>query len=165
MVVYRPGPAPWILPALGVLVLLGVLLWLGRRWWLARPEPQPEPEPDVDPGAIFRAQLEAMRTRMTDEPDVLKAVWFELLECLRSYLDLRFGLRSAQSTTEEMLSALASARLTGFPRVGLKALLERADAVRYAGVEPEREPMADLFDEVEHWVATAEASQAQREHA
>ena len=34
MPVYRPGPAPWVLPTLGGLILLLLLAFAGRRWWL-----------------------------------------------------------------------------------------------------------------------------------
>jgi hypothetical protein len=157
MVVYRPGPAPWILPTLAGLALLVLLAWGFRRWLLQRPDAEEAP-PEIDAGRVFLDQLTELRSGLSDEPEVLKSCWFSLLEGLCLYLDRRFALRSAQSTTEEMLSALASARLVGFPRVGLRSLLHQADAVRYAAEQPSREAMGDLLDQVETWVSSAELS-------
>jgi hypothetical protein len=161
MVVYRPGPAPWILPAFAGLVLLALLVWGFRRWKAQQPEPKELPQ-EIDAGRVFLDQLTGLRRGLSDDPEVLKTCWFSLLEGLCLYLDRRFSLRSAQSTTKEMLSALASARLVGFPRVGLRSLLEQADAVRYAAEQPSREAMGDLLDQVETWVTHAEKSMKDR---
>jgi hypothetical protein len=158
MTVYRTGPAPWVLPSLGLCVL-ALLLFIGLRRALAgRRETVGVQVPPIDAGARARARLAALRQALSDDAQVLKACWFELMDLLREYLDLRFGLHSLESTSQEMLAALAGAKLTGFPRVGLRALLQRADAVRYADAVANREAVADLLDQVEEWVASAEAA-------
>ena len=161
MVVYRPGPAPWIIPALGLLIAL-ILLVLAVRYLLAqRGVETEEVEEVIDAGAEFMALVARLRTELCDDPDILRSCWFEVLSGLRIYLDRRFGLQAEQSTTEELLSALAATRIVGIPRVGLSELLHQADAVRYAAVESSREAMADLLDQVEIWVGSAEQAQQQ----
>ena len=161
MVVYRPGPAPWILPvvALGIGIILLVILL--RAYTARTPAPADEPEVVVDAAKEFRAVLDGLRRRLHDDPDVLRACWFDLLAGLRVYLDRRFGLSAERSTTEELLAALAATRIVGIPRVGLSDLLRQADAVRYAAEDSSREAMADLLDQVEVWVGTAERAQAE----
>ena len=162
MIVYRPGPAPWILPTVGLLIAL-ILLVLAVRALLARRSDAlvEEEEAVVDAGAEFMALVARLRAQLSDDPDTLRSCWFEVLSGLRIYLDRRFGLQSEQSTTEELLSALAATRIVGIPRVGLSELLQQADAVRYAAAESSREAMADLLDQVEVWVGTAEQAQRQ----
>ena len=115
----------------------------------------------IDAGAEFMALVARLRAGLSDDPETLRSCWFEVLSGLRIYLDRRFGLQAEQSTTEELLSALAATRIVGIPRVGLSELLHQADAVRYAAAESSREAMADLLDQVEVWVGTAEQAQQQ----
>ena len=161
MVVYRPGPAPWIVPTLAILFALIALVIAVRLWLSKRSVVVPVVEPVIDAGGDFMALVARLRAELSDDPEVVRGCWFDLLIGLRVYLDRRFGLQSSQSTTEEMLSALASTRIVGIPRVGLSQLLERADEVRYAAAESSREAMADLLDQVEVWVGTAEQAKQQ----
>ena len=161
MVVYRPGPAPWILPGIGLLIGLIVLIFAVRRLMARRSRSVVEVEAVIDAGTEFMALVAGLRARLSDDPETLRSCWFEVLSGLRIYLDRRFGLQSEKSTTEELLSALAATRIVGIPRVGLSELLNQADAVRYAAAESSREAMADLLDQVEVWVETAEQAQRQ----
>ena len=163
MVVYRSGPAPWVIPTLALVLGLIALVLALRFWWSKRSVIADEPEVVIDAGGEFMALVARLRTQLNDDPEVVRGCWFDLLTGLRVYLDRRFGLQSAQSTTEEMLSALASTRIVGIPRVGLSQLLERADEVRYAAAESSREAMADLLDQVEVWVGTAEQAKTQED--
>ena len=112
----------------------------------------------VDPYQQATEGLKALRVRL-HEPAAQRQVWFELLAVLRRYLDARFGLHTAESTSEEILRASTETALPGVPRQGLKALLLRADQVRYAAAEADREAIADLIDLVEGWIREAERSQ------
>ncbi len=165
MVVYRPGPAPWILPTIGLLIGLTLLILAMRQLLARRADVVEEEEVVVDAGADFMALVARLRARLSDDPETLRSCWFEVLSGLRIYLDRRFGLQSEKSTTEELLSALAATRIVGIPRVGLAELLNQADAVRYAAAESSREAMADLLDQVEVWVDTAEQAQRQRDRS
>jgi len=161
MVVYRPGPAPWVIPAIGLLLAVILLVVAVRHLLRRRSESVVEEEEVIDAGAEFMALVAGLRGRLSDDPETLRSCWFEVLIGLRIYLDRRFGLQSEQSTTEELLSALAATRIVGIPRVGLSDLLRQADAVRYAAAESSREAMADLLDQVEVWVGTAEQAHSQ----
>jgi hypothetical protein len=163
MVVYRSGPAPWVIPTLALVLGLIALVLALRFWWSKRSVIVDEPEAVIDAGGEFMTLVARLRAQLSDDPEIVRGCWFDLLTGLRVYLDRRFGLQSAQSTTEEMLSALASTRIVGIPRVGLSQLLERADEVRYAAAESSREAMADLLDQVEVWVGTAEQAKTQED--
>ena len=157
MRVMRPGPPAsfyWVLALIGGLALMILVI----RFWPRRSVVVAETvEEEVDPYEQAMAGLKALRQRLRD-PSHRRQAWFELLAILRSYLDARFGLHTAESTSEEILRASTETALPGVPRQGLKALLQRADQVRYAGAEADREAIADLLDLVEGWIREAERS-------
>jgi len=157
MTVMRPGPPEafyWVLGLIGVLALLTLLV---RFWPRRQHQTSMAVEPPVDPYQQAMKALKTLRRRLKD-PDHLRLAWFELLAILRAYLDAQFGLHTAESTSEEILRASTETALPGVPRLGLKALLEAADQVRYAGADADREAIADLLDQVEGWIRKADAS-------
>ncbi|MBF94615.1 MAG: hypothetical protein CMH58_05575 [Myxococcales bacterium] len=158
MRVLRPGPPAsfyWFLAVVGGLALLFLLV---RIWPRRTAEETTAKVEVVDPYQQATEGLKALRVRLR-EPAAQRQVWFELLAVLRRYLDARFGLHTAESTSEEILRASTETALPGVPRQGLKALLLRADQVRYAAAEADREAIADLIDLVEGWIREAERSQ------
>ena len=72
-----------------------------------------------------------------------KDFYVELTMVVRRYVQRKYGIRAPHLTTEEFLGELAGSRLGGYPNAaGLKAFLESADMVKFAGVEATPE-MAD----------------------
>ncbi|MBM65982.1 MAG: hypothetical protein CMH55_07105 [Myxococcales bacterium] len=158
MVVLRPGPPAsfyWVLGLIGVLALLALLV---RFWPRAQGAETVAPAVVIDPYEQALKDLKLLRKRLK-QPTEQRQAWFELLAILRAYLDARFGLNTAESTSEEILEASTETALPGVPRKGLKDLLDAADQVRYAGAEADREAIADLLDLVEGWIRKAEKSQ------
>lgn len=156
MTVMRPGPPPvfyWLL----ILVALVVLVVLLRRFLPRRPAADLVVEaPAADPFQLASEALARLRQSLADDEE-RRRLWFELLAILRTYLDARFGLATAESTTEEILRVTAARPMPGVPRAELADLLKAADQVRYAGQETDRAMIADLIDRVEAWIAEAEA--------
>jgi hypothetical protein len=118
-----PGEAPtrsllWIYGIAGALALAVVALRVHRKRTPAPPPPAPPTEAAPSPAALALAQLTT--AEVLEIPDVL-----------RRYMAARFGIRTAESSTEELLRNPAIAQ-----RDQLALALRPCDLAKFAGVHP-----------------------------
>jgi len=73
--------------------------------------------------------------------------------CLRRGLEIRSGLPLAESTTEEILSLLATKRLklVVLSDYELRLTLQRLDAIRFGGARIRKIDAAEILDAMKHW--------------
>ena len=118
----------WLAGA-GAAVLAGLILlgrWVRRRVRIARMAPRER--------ALL--ELEALLARHLAERGQFKRFYVELTQVVRRYIERRHAIRAPKQTTEEFLrDAAGSGRFPPDTLARLRAFLESADLVKFAGVE------------------------------
>ena len=105
--------------------LLALALWIRRRVRIARMAPRER--------ALL--ELEALLARHLPERGEHKRFYVELTHVVRRYIERRHAIRAPRQTTEEFLRAAAeSGRFPPETLSRLRAFLESADLVKFAGV-------------------------------
>ena len=113
------------LAAAALAALVALALWLRRRVRIARMAPRER--------ALL--ELEALLARHLPERGEHKRFYVELTHVVRRYIERRHAIRAPRQTTEEFLRAAAeSGRFPPETLARLRAFLESADLVKFAGV-------------------------------
>jgi hypothetical protein len=140
----------WWLPAAGI-VLIGAWLWRRRQILTLQPSGSVADETPAS------AALLAFR-----EADKLypPAAFAALSEGLRRYLERRFQVHAEEMTTEELARALRSKTLLSERRQReLHHLLQQADLVKFAPIEPSQKSAARALGVARGWVEAVESEQ------
>lgn len=83
----------------------------------------------------------------------IEAFYVRLSTILRRYIELRFGLRAPEQTTEEFLtSALATGGLIALHRDLLDTFLQHCDLVKFARHRPAPGDMEEAFESAKNFV-------------
>ena len=136
-------PLSWKLVGWCALALFAVVAVVAAVWFLLRYLARRIKEHRMSP--IERAWVELDRLLKKGLPGRgrYKDFYVELTMVVRRYVQRKYGIRAPHLTTEEFLGELAGSRLGECSNVeGLKAFLESADMVKFAGVQATPE-MAD----------------------
>ena len=113
------------LAAAALAVLIALARWIRRRVRIARMAPRER--------ALL--ELEALLARHLAERGQFKRFYVELTQVVRRYIERRHAIRAPKQTTEEFLRAAAeSGRFPPDTLARLRAFLESADLVKFAGV-------------------------------
>jgi hypothetical protein len=147
-----PSACWWLVP----LGLLAVLAW----WWRRATHPRAT---RVDgavtqrPDARALTRLAKLRGPAPTDPAAVAAFFTELAATLRDYVGERFGVRSAERTTDEILAADV---LQALPAHGLAArALTVCDLVKFARAHPTPAECERAVDAVSEFVrGTAEVA-------
>ena len=137
------------LAALLVLVL-GVLLgWLLMRWWQKRDRPEPAPPPPPPPWETALAEL---RTHADRRETAIAAgdteAWVDAVsDSVRGYLGRRFGFHGLESTTDEIATKLAKAKLLSIAPAEVIGFLGQCDLVKFARASLADEASRELIEE------------------
>lgn len=122
--------ALWALLAAALCAALGAF---GYRAWSRRPKPIPPPPP---PRPAWEIALEALddidRQLMREAPEHSID---RVTDVLRTYLGETFAFEGLESTTEEVLAALASRGAERDVRVDVARVLRESDLVKFASAE------------------------------
>ncbi len=125
------GRTLWVLAALvavGAAVVLGIRVWAVWRSRSLRRSAYDVAKADLD--ALLMAPRPVERE--------MDAFFVQLSGIVRRYLELRFGLRSPELTTEEFVEELAnSPDLVRSHQTLLREFLNRADLVKFAHLVPD----------------------------
>jgi len=116
-----PVPWPWILA--GAIAVFALVLWGVRR----KPAPVEPPAVEPAPPGPHELALAALARLQSDDP----ALYVEATRIVRDYVGARYGVRTREKTTEELLAAL--------PHDRLAAVLHHGDLVKFARQPPEPE--------------------------
>jgi len=139
-------PFSWKLVGYGALVVLGVLSVLGLLFWAIKYLTRRVKEHRMSP--IERAWVELDRLLKKGLPGRgrYKDFYVELTMVVRRYIQRKYGIRAPHLTTEEFLRNNRIVELSNNRIAELKAFLENADMVKFAGVEATPD-MADAATE------------------
>jgi hypothetical protein len=150
----------WIAGALACAAILSAGVW-----WLARFVARRIREHRMSP--IERAWVELDRLLKKGLPGRgrYKDFYVELTMVVRRYVQRKYGIRAPHLTTEEFLGELAGSRFGECSNAeGLRAFLESADMVKFAGVQATPE-MADGATESARGYLKSDAASVQDQRA
>ncbi len=141
----RRGLPPWLWAGLGG---LGLLALAAGAWWWYRRRQRAAPVPLVQRPAHTLALAALAQVRRADliGQGQIDDFYLRVSIILRRYIELRFGLRAPEQTTEEFLTALLSTTgLIATHRDLLAAFLQQCDLVKFARHRPLPTDMEDIL--------------------
>jgi hypothetical protein len=149
-------PNPWrkrLLVALAAMAAIAAIAGLiayalpRRRRAAARPTPPPPPH------EMARRALEALARKGYIEAGNAEPFYVDLSGIVRTYIELRFGLRAPELTTEEFIREATGSRLLSLDHQQLTmAFLEQCDLVKFARHRPMPDDMRAAFAAAERLV-------------
>ena len=148
----RRGIPPWVWRAASGLA--GVVL-LVSGWWWYRHRRRAAVMPVVQRPAhlLARAALEHLQRQDLIGQERIEEFYVRVSTILRRYVELRFGLRAPEQTTEEFLvSTLATGGLIAAHRDLLEAFLQHCDLVKFARHRPTPSAMEETFESAKTFV-------------
>lgn len=136
----------WLLAALGLAAVAAPFVWRALSAARARQRQRSAYE-------VARAALDELLAAGRPEQHEVDAFYVRLSLIVRSYLEDRFGLRSPELTTQEFLSEMGRSPdlARGHQRL-LRDFLEQADLVKFAGLRPSEEMIADSIAAAERFL-------------
>lgn len=161
----RPATAPvvvmeddytlaWVLGILAAMLLSAVAGWLLSRWWRARPKAAPPPPPPRPPAEVALEKLRELRKKMRKAVELGKEgeIVDGASDALREYLGARYDFNGLESTTDEVVGRLRSARLGPISLNEIIALLGDADLVKFAKAPPDEAQCERMLEGAERIV-------------
>jgi hypothetical protein len=148
----RRGVPPWVWTV--ACSLVGVGLLAGGWWWYRRRQ-HAVAVPLVQRPAhmLALAALERLQRQDLIGQERIEEFYIRVSTILRRYVELRFGLRAPEQTTEEFLvSTLATGGLIAAHRDLLEAFLQHCDLVKFARHRPTPGAMEETFESAKTFV-------------
>ncbi|MBI4430930.1 MAG: hypothetical protein HY587_04365 [Candidatus Omnitrophica bacterium] len=147
-----PAQTPfWIFGALFLLVLSagGGIGWYFYRKHLWKTEPPP-PRPAHE---LALEELDRIEQMDLIAKRQIKEYYYLVSNCLRKYLEDRFGIRAPEQTTEEFLDSVTKGQLLDGRFVNiLKEYLAHCDLVKYAKMMPTAEEIRKALETTRHFI-------------
>jgi hypothetical protein len=143
---------PWVWRAAGGLAGVGLL---ASGWWWYRRRRRAAVMPVVQRPAhlLALAALEHLQRQDLIGQERIEEFYVRVSTILRRYVELRFGLRAPEQTTEEFLvSTLATGGLLAAHRDLLEAFLQHCDLVKFARHRPTPSAMEETFESAKTFV-------------
>lgn len=149
----------WLYYLLGILIIAGAIcayLLLTKKVTVSI-LPQKKPRPPYD---VAIEKLEHLKSEQLWEKGQEKEFYTELTDILREYLDHRFGINAMEMTTTQILNAIRSREETAMTEALMRQILEVADFVKFAKVQPLREDNIKSFDAALRFVEDTKPQEA-----
>ncbi len=134
----EPARIPWGLALIAAGVSAGLAL-VGWGAWRASRKPMTKPV-ELPPGGWALQELSRIEAMQLPAGGEVEKFHMLLADVVRQYVDRRFGVRTIERTTAEVLAALAQANsVTAEPQETLRRFFERCDLAKFAraGYAPE----------------------------
>ncbi len=151
----RPPVWPWLLAAM----LVAMLLFLAVQRLLPRLRQRRiaglenvEPVDDRFPEEIAYEELERVATLNLPAQSEFRRHYTLVTDCVRTYLEGIYRVPAMERTTGELMFALRKARLGGEILPSLRILLEEADLVKFAKLNPSIERARAVVTQARHLV-------------
>ncbi|HIZ85109.1 MAG TPA: hypothetical protein IAC04_01270 [Candidatus Coprenecus stercoravium] len=122
---------PWVLLAV-VLAALAVLVVLAVRRRRRRRIDYEKPVPDEPPHITALRSLDRIREEKLWQKGGQKQYYTEITDTLRQYIESRFGVKTMERTSNEILADLSACRMSPSDYELLKDLFGLADLVKFA---------------------------------
>ena len=146
---------PWFVGGVGgAIVLAALIVYLIRR---PRPVPPPRPAHEIAMEALRALAAKDLITKGQIEPFFVEITWI-----IRDYIELAFGLRAPEQTTEEFLGNITSAPVVARHRSVLEPFLTAADEVKFARATPETGTIQRAFDTARDFIIQTSSSEGGR---
>lgn len=148
----RRGLPAWVWLAASALAAGGLV---AGAWWWYRRQRRPRPAPVVQRPAhvLALAALEQLQRQDLIGQARIDEFYIRLSGILRRYVELRFGLRAPEQTTEEFLATvLATGGLIAAHRDLLDAFLQHCDLVKFARHRPTMSDMEEALASAKNFV-------------
>lgn len=130
---------PWSVGGVGgAIVLAALIVYVIRR---PRPVPPPRPAHEIAMEALRALAAKDLIAKGQIEPFFVEITWI-----IRDYIEVAFGLRAPEQTTEEFLGDITSAPVVARHRSVLEPFLIAADEVKFARATPEKSVIQRTFD-------------------
>ncbi len=142
--------------ALAGLILLAVLAW----WFLRKPKPQPEIVSrtiQLSPAELALKKLDVLEQQQfwLHGPAQLKVHYSELTHIAREFLENTFRVPALESTSDELLAALARTNFPAEHAPALRDILNWADLAKFAKGEPPADFHAAAIEKIRRLVLAA----------
>jgi len=146
------GIPPWVWIITSGLVGVGLLV--GGWWWYRRRQRAAAVPLVQRPAHVLAlAALEHLQRQDLMGQERIEEFYVRVSTILRRYIELRFGLRAPEQTTDEFLvSALATGGLIAAHRDLLEAFLQHCDLVKFARHRPTPSAMEETFESAKTFV-------------
>jgi len=127
---------PWILGAIALGLILWAVIYVLRR--RKKQEPLLKARKPKEPAHEYALrELDRLKEDRLWQNDQIKAYYTRLTEILRTYLWMRYGIKTLERTTEEILSSLNNSEMDDQAAFSLLAdNLRFADLVKFARMHP-----------------------------
>lgn len=129
---------PWVLGAM-VLAAVVFIIWKLMKNRKKAGSPSVRPKPGDPPHIVALKDLERIRMEELWQKGKQKQFYTEVTEALRRYIEYRFGIRTLERTSHEILEDLSSAGLSPSSFESLKGIFSVADLVKFAKYQASRE--------------------------
>lgn len=140
-----------ILP--GILAILAVAVLITLIWLYSKRKKQDEieeevipPEPIVPAHIIAFSELKKLDDKQLWQKGDFKTYHSEISHILREYLENRFEINALESVTDEIMMDLKAFEIDLAQVSHLKNILQIADLVKFAKVEPSEEEHRDVMN-------------------
>jgi hypothetical protein len=148
----RRGLPAWVWSAAGGLGGLGLLV-AGWWWYRRRRRSRTAALVQRPAHALALEALEHLQRQDLIGQARFEAFYLRLSHILRRYVELRFGLRAPEQTSEEFLAAvLATGGLIATHRDLLEAFLQQCDLVKFARHRPIPSDAQEAFESARNFV-------------
>ncbi|MFD2871706.1 hypothetical protein ACFS5N_04455 [Mucilaginibacter ximonensis] len=127
----------WVWIVIGLLVVgavVGLGYYLGNR--KAKQPVVEVKKPTIPAHTVAIEKLKALQTKKLWQAGETKLYYSELTDILREYLERRYGIKTYEKTTEEIITSLKSTQLNADNLGKLQRILVTADLVKFAKEQP-----------------------------
>ncbi|MGD2110409.1 MAG: hypothetical protein PVI86_13595, partial [Phycisphaerae bacterium] len=138
----------------GAVVLVALLVYLVRR---PRPAPPPRPAHEIAMEALRALAAKNLIAKGQIEPFFVEITWI-----IRDYIELAFGLRAPEQTTEEFLGNITAAPAVARHRDVLEPFLTAADEVKFARAKPQTDTIQRAFDTARDFIVQTSSGEGGR---
>lgn len=143
----------WLFILVLIVLAAGITLWLLYRKNGKKLLPARKPTPPYD---WAMQQLDRLQEARLTEKGRVKEYYTHLVDILRKYLQGRFGINAMEMTSRQILDTVRANEATRLTGVQLKKLLEIADFVKFAKVNPEPDDNVKAFRVARQFVEDTE---------
>ncbi|MEO0338490.1 MAG: hypothetical protein AAF242_04680 [Bacteroidota bacterium] len=123
---------PWALGLVGIVLLVLLINWLANRGNREQFEPAPIETPPPPAHILAFEQLKVLKNAQLLSKGSFKEYQSRLTFILREYLENRYQINALESTTPEIIQDLKEKDFPDQWQTDLKAMLEKADLVKFA---------------------------------